>query len=305
MSQVKESSAETHDERWAIKAGWGTLGVSLAVAILKYIAYLNTGSVALYSDALECIVNVAGACAALVALSVSHRPPDERFPYGYQKAEHFSAIAEALMVLGASAVIVREAYLTWNEPLPSIAPWWGVALNGLGTALNAGWGLWLISAGRRWKSPAVSAGGRHLMTDVWASAGVLLGFGLAAATSWSAMDRIVAALVACHIAWIGGGMISESLGALMDRSDPDVARRIDELMWAIGGDIEARSIRTRQSGAVTFAEFQMLVPSSMPVGQAYDLCDQVEEALEAEFGETVISIHVEPAETGANSIVFA
>ncbi|CAH2602994.1 Cobalt-zinc-cadmium resistance protein [Rhodovastum atsumiense] len=280
-----------------LKVAWGSLGVSLVVAALKFLAARQTGSLALQADALECCVNVAGAGVALLAVRISQRPPDACHPYGYRKAEHVSAIVEALMVLAAAGAILHAVIV------PSAAGWQpeaggrGAWLNGLGTALNAAWAAWLTAAGGRWQSPAVTASGRHLWTDVWTSGGVLAGFALVTLTGWAAADRLVAAAVALHIGATGLGMAGEALGALMDRADPAVTRRIGELVAAHGGGaLRARAIRSRRSGASVFAEFELLVPPDLPVREAHGFCERIEAALRAEFGEAVISIHIEPAE---------
>ena len=280
-----------------IRAAWCSLGVSLAVASLKYAAWRSTGSVALYSDALECIINVAGASAALAALWISRRPADASHPYGHQKAEHVSAIAEGLMVLAAAGVILHEAYATWADPHRLSTPWLGLLLSGLATMMNWVWSWWLIREGRRWKSPAVLASGRHLLTDVWTSGGVAAGFALASATGWLQLDPAVAVLIALNIAWTGIGMILESVGGLMDRANPEALRRMEKLISAYGnGALQAHDLRTRQCGSITFAEFHLVVPAAMAVRDAHAICDRIEAALQAEFGEAVVNIHMEPEE---------
>lgn len=290
----------------ALKAAWGSLGVGAAAGTLKAAAWWSTGSVALYSDALESLVNIAGACAALIALRISHRPPDADYPYGYHKAEHLSAIAEALMVLAAAIAILYEACTAFHQPRDLTAPWQGLLLNGLGSALNAGWGIWLLAMARIWKSPAVQASGKHLLSDVLTSAGVVAGLGLALATGWTWADPIIAGVVAAHIGYIGVGMASDALGGLMDRADTKVARSIEALFASYGeGLVEARAIRTRQAGARIFAEFELAVPAGMSVAEAHRICMRVEAALKAEFGDTVVAFHFDPgeAEPAATSLL--
>ena len=286
-----------------MKLAWSGVGVSLAVAGLKFAAWWSTGSVALYSDALECVINVVGACTALAALWISLRPADASHPYGYQKVEHVSAMVEGLMVLAAAAAILHEVTITWTNPHPISAPWLGMLLSGVATSMNAVWAWWLIQAGRRWKSPAVRASGRHLLTDVWTSGGVLAGFALVPATGWLQLDPAIAVPIALNIAWTGIGMIREWMDGLMDRADPQVLARMWDVIAAHGaGALQAHDLRARQYGRVTFAEFHLVVPAAMGVQEAHAICDRIETALQEELGEAVVNIHVEPedaAEAGA------
>lgn len=279
-----------------MRAAWGSLAVSFVALGLKLAAWWVTGSVALYSDALETIINVVAAVAALVALRISARPPDAGHPYGHQKAEYFSAVLEGMMVLAAAAAILREAYGTWANPSLPGAPLLGMAINGAATLLNAAWAAFLIRSGRAWRSPAILASGRHVLTDVWTSAGVLVGFALVPLTGWLWLDPAMAALVALNIIWTGIAMVRDSVGALMDRAvEPEVLGAIRRV---IGGEaegaLEAHDLRTRASGRVTFVEFHLVVPENMTVGTAHGICDRLEAALRKEIGEAVITIHLEP-----------
>ena len=286
-----------------MKLAWSGVGVSLAVAGLKFAAWWSTGSVALYSDALECVINVVGAITVLAALWISLRPADASHPYGYQKVEHVSAMVEGLMVLAAAAAILHEVYISWANPHPLSAPWLGVLLSGVATSMNAVWAWWLIQAARRWKSPAVRASGRHLLTDVWTSGGVLAGFALVPATGWLQLDPAIAVPIALNIAWTGIGMIRELINGLMDRADPLMLARMWGVIAAHGaGALQAHDLRARQYGRVTFAEFHLVVPAAMGVQEAHAICKRIETALQEELGEAVVNIHVEPeeaAEAGA------
>ena len=279
-----------------MRIGWGSLAVSGVVVALKAAAWWVTGSVALYSDALETVINVFAAGTALVALSISIRPPDAEHPYGHQKAEYFSAVVEGALVLGTAVAIVHEVWVTWQNPQPLTAPLLGIAINGLATVINAVWSWLLIRLGRRWKSPAILASGKHLLTDVWTSLGVLVGFALVPLTGIRELDPILAVLVAVNIVWTGFAMVRDSVGALMDRAvEPEVLSRIKTVVSAnADGALEAHDLRTRQAGRVTFIEFHLVVPERMAVGDAHAICDALEAALRAEIGEAIITIHVEP-----------
>jgi cation diffusion facilitator family transporter len=280
-----------------MKAAWGSLVVSILALGLKLGAWWLTGSVALYSDALETIINVFAACAALVALRISAKPPDANHPYGHQKAEYFSAVLEGMMVLGAAGAILHEVYSSWQHLEPLRAPFEGMAVNGLASVLNGVWAACLIRWGRAWRSPAILASGKHVMTDVWTSCGVLAGFALVPLTGWQWLDPALAALVAVNIIWTGYSMVQESVGALMDKAvDPTV---LDSLRQAIAcnaeGALEAHDLRTRFSGHMTFIEFHLVVPGQMTVEDAHVVCDRLEKALREKVGDALITIHVEPA----------
>ncbi len=279
-----------------MKAAWGSLGVAVIALGLKLGAWWVTGSVALYSDALETIINVVAACAALIALHVSGKPADANHPYGHQKAEYFSAVLEGVMVLGAAAAILHEVYGAWAHPKPLDAPFLGMAVNGVATVLNGVWAMFLMRSGRAWRSPAILASGKHVMTDVWTSAGVLAGFALVPFTGWLWLDPALAGIVAVNIVWTGLGMVRESVDALMDKAvDPEVLEAIRTAISANAeGALEAHDVRTRTAGHVTFVEFHLVVPASMTVGESHAICDRLEAALRAEIGDALISIHVEP-----------
>jgi cation diffusion facilitator family transporter len=263
---------------------------------LKYAAYVWTGSVALYSDALESIVNVVTAVAALLAVRVSAQPPDKRHPFGHHKAEYFSAVLEGVLIIVAALLIIHEAWDAYVHPRMLTEPTIGLAINGLATALNGGWSYFLISRGRSWRSPALVADGWHLLTDVATSIGVLVGLVLATVTGWLILDPLLAALVAANILWAGYGIMSDSVGGLMDESvGADIEAQIREAIKSNGGGaLQAHDIRTRHAGAATFIEFHLVVPGTMTVEEAHAICDRIEDALEAEIAGADVSIHVEP-----------
>ncbi|MCQ8278011.1 cation diffusion facilitator family transporter [Acetobacteraceae bacterium KSS8] len=280
----------------AIKIGWCSLLVSVVVLGMKAGAYLLTGSVALYSDALETVINVVAAAGALTALWFSELPPDDNHPYGHHKAEYLSAVVEGALVLATSAAILHGAWDGWNHPHRPTAPFLGIGLNAAAGVINLLWALVLLRCGRRWKSPALTAGGKHLMTDVWTTGGVLMAFALVPLTGELRIDATVAALVALHILWVGYRMLRESVGGLMDEvQDPDSLNRLRRAISEnADGAIEAHDLRSRTAGSVTFVEFHLVVPGQMTVEASHAICDRLEAALREEVGEAVISIHVEP-----------
>lgn len=289
----------------AVQLAFGSLVVGCLVLATKFDAWLVTGSVALYSDALESIINVAAA-AAIVALRVSALPPDANHPYGHYKAEYFSAVLEGVLVLVAALSILREAYQGFLNPTPVNAPFLGLAINGVATVMNAAWSSVLLRFGRRWRSPALVADGKHLLTDVATSVGVLVGFALVPLTGWTWLDPALAAVVAVNILWTGWGLVRESVGGLMDEApDPEALGRVRALISrSAEGAIEAHDLRVRHAGRVTFVEFHLVVPRDMPVGEAHDVCDRVEHALRDGIGESLITIHVEPPHKAKQSGVL-
>jgi cation diffusion facilitator family transporter len=275
-----------------------SVAIGIVVLALKYAAYRVTGSVALYSDALESIVNVATAVTALFAVRLSIKPADANHPYGHHKAEYFSVVLEGVLIVIAALSIFREAYLAYVMPRALNAPSQGLLLNGLATILNAGWSYVLIRFGRRRRSPALVADGRHLLTDVISSVGVLAGVGIAAATGVHILDPLLAAALAVYILWAGWTMIRASIGGLMDEAVPSAD--LDKIRQVIAvnaeGAIEAHDLRTRHAGRAVFVDFHLVVPGTMPVSEAHDICDRIERALKAEVADALITIHVEPEE---------
>ena len=274
----------------------GSIVVGFAVLGLKYVAYHLTGSVALLSDAIESIVNVVTAIVALMAISLSAKPADEEHPYGHHKAEYFSAVLEGVLIVLAAILILREAYASYLAPRALDAPWLGLAVNGLATALNAIWAWVLIRFGRSRRSPALVADGRHLLTDVVSSVGVLGGVGVAAILNIPILDPILAALVALNILWAGWGLMKESLSGLMDESIPPMTLLAIKKIISTqsGGAIEAHDLRTRRAGRMTFIDFHLVVPGTTTVSAAHEICDTLEVAIREEIGEALITIHVEP-----------
>ncbi|MEW6254751.1 MAG: cation diffusion facilitator family transporter [Pseudomonadota bacterium] len=274
----------------------GSVSIGLLVLALKSAAWWVTGSVALLSDALESIINVAASLAALVALNISARPADDNHPYGHHKAEYFSAVLEGVLIVLAAGSILREAYFGFLDPRMPHQPFEGVVLNGLATLINGAWCTVLLRCGRKWRSPALVADGRHLLTDVVTSIGVLAGFVLVPVTGWPQLDPILAGIVAVNILWTGWSLMRESVGGLMDEAPaPEVVARIKDLVSThADGAIEAHDLRTRHAGRMTFVEFHLVVPGDMTVAAAHDICDRIERAFETDMDDMVITIHVEP-----------
>jgi cation diffusion facilitator family transporter len=274
----------------------GSIAVGLVVLALKYLAWHLTGSVALLSDAIESIVNVATAIAALIAIRFAAQPADANHPYGHHKAEYISAVIEGALIIVAAIAIFHEAYGALRAPRIVDAPWIGLAVNGGATAINAIWCYVLITQGRKRKSPALVADGRHLLTDVVSSVGVLCGVSLAALTGYVILDPIMAALVGVNVLWAGWRVMKESVGGLLDEAIPDgeLARIRAVIAANADGAIEAHDLRTRHAGLMTFVDFHLVVKGTMTVTEAHEICDRLERAIKAEMQDALISIHVEP-----------
>lgn len=284
----------------------GTIVVGLLVLGLKYLAYAWTGSVALYSDALESVINVATAIATFAAVTISARPADDNHPYGHDKAEYLSAVLESALILVAALLILREAYQGLLSPRPLNAPAIGLAINVVASVINAAWSMVLMRLGKRWRSPALQADAHHLLTDVASSMAVVVGVGLAALTGWGRLDAIIAAIVAIHILWAGWKLMRASVGGLMDEAvAADTRTKIEAVITREGsGALQAHTLRTRQSAARTFIEFSLVTPGSMTVAQAHTICDRIEAALDQAIEGCSIVIHIEPHDQAVRDDAF-
>ena len=280
------------------KAALASAAVGALVTALKFGAASLTGSVALYSDALESVINVVAAVGAFVAIRVAARPADTEHPYGHHKAEYFSAVVEGALVIVAAVLILREAYAGLIAPRPLEAPGIGLAVNALATAINGAWGYGLLARGHAWRSPALVADARHVLADVVTSVGVLIGVGLVLATDTLALDPIVAGLVALHILWSGWTMMRDSINGLMDQAaSPEMVTRIRALISHHSeGALEAHDVRTRHAGSATFIEFHLVVPGEMTVADSHAICDRLEETIEGAIEGAVVTVHVEPGD---------
>lgn len=284
-----------------------TLGiaVSLVVLAIKGVAWRVTGSAALYSDALESVVNVAASVVALFALRLAARPADANHTYGHDKAEFFAAVIEGGMIVAAAAAILMDAWETWLHPRPLLTPWRGLAINLAAAVINALWAALLLRAGGRLRSPVLAADGRHLLTDVATSIGVACGIALTVALREPRLDPLIAAAVAVHVLVQGWLVMRSSIGGLMDEASASTVDRVRSVVGeSAAGAIEAHDLRIRQAGRHTFLEFHLVVPGSMSVDEAHDICDRVERALHGAMEDVVVTIHVEPERKAKHSGVL-
>jgi cation diffusion facilitator family transporter len=279
-----------------VRLAAGSLVIAAAVLALKLGAWWVTGSVALLADALESVVNVAAAGAALIAVQYSALPADANHPYGHTKAEYFSAVLEGALIIVAALAILHAAWGAYLAPRPPEDAVVGLLISAAATAINASWATLLRREGRRLRSPALLADARHLMADVVTSLGVLVGVGAVALTGRLWLDPLIAALTAVNILWSGWYLMRESVGGLMDEAvEPGLLARIrGAVSTSAAGAIEAHDLRTRHAGRLTFIEFHLVVPGSLSVEDAHVICDRIEAALKAEIEGATITIHVEP-----------
>jgi cation diffusion facilitator family transporter len=282
----------TTGERFAL----GGIGLGCLVLGLKTLAWYLTGSAALYSDALESIVNVAASAVALVALRFAAQPADANHPYGHDKAEFFAAVIEGVMIVIAAISIFVESWHAWHTPRTFALPAQGIALSAVATLINGVWAWVLLRAGKRLRSATLHADGRHLVSDVVTACGVAMGFGLTVLTGYQKLDPLIAAATGVYVLWSGASLIGGSVGGLMDMA-PDAAelRRINELIAENGtGSIETHDLRARQAGRLTFLDFHLVVPGAMSVSESHAICDRIEAALKTDMAHLAITIHVEP-----------
>jgi cation diffusion facilitator family transporter len=269
---------------------------------LKYIAYRLTGSVGLLSDALESLVNLVAAVTALVALWYASQPVDRSHTYGHEKIEFFSSGLEGILILVAAGGIAWYAVsrLLIPEPLESLGVGSLVAL--AASLINFAVAQVLLRAGRKYGSIVLEADGKHLMTDVWTSGGVLLGLALVALTDVNALDPLIALLVAANIVRTGYDLVRRSFDGLMDHALPveEQARVRGAIEAQLGPDMHYHALRTRRAGSHRFADFHLLVPGSWTVQQAHNLTNRVEGAVHEAVPDLEVTVHIEPIEERAS-----
>jgi cation diffusion facilitator family transporter len=274
----------------------GSILIGCVVLALKSAAWRVTGSVALFSDALETTTHIATGGAAFLAVRFAAVPADANHTYGHTKAELFAAVIVGALVVLASFAIFGQAWRDIRAPRPLTMPGVGILISAIATVLNAAWSSILTTRGRTMHSPALMADGRHLQADVVTSTGIIIGVALVAMSGLLVLDACIAALAGIYVLWSGLTTISASVGGLMDAAPPpEVVARIRGLVSrSAAGALEAHDLRMRYAGRVTFLEFHLVVPGAMTVAEAHAICDRIEEALKADMGELMITIHVEP-----------
>jgi cation diffusion facilitator family transporter len=268
---------------------------------LKTVAYLLTHSVGLLSDAVESGVNLVAALTAYLSLHYAAKPVDASHTYGHEKIEFFSSGLEGVLILVAALSIAWYAVrrLIWPEPLEPLGL--GLAISLLASLINGGVAWVLLRAGRRYDSIVLEADGRHLLTDVWTSAGVLAGLGLVWVTKREWLDPVIALVVAANILWTAGDLLRRSFNGLMDHALPDAEQaRVRAAVEAhLGPHMAYHALRTRQAGSRRFVDFHLLVPGQSTVAEAHALTGRIEAAVREALPGLEVTVHIEPIEERA------
>jgi cation diffusion facilitator family transporter len=280
-------------ERYA----WLSIAAALVTLALKWWAWWMTGSVGLLSDALEGFVNLGAAALAVWMLRLAAQPPDAKHPYGRSKAEYLSAGIEGTLIVVAAAAIVASALPRLVSPQPLEEPALGLVVSGVAAAVNFAVAGILIRQGRRSHSITLEADGKHLMTDVWTSAGVIAGVAIVAFTGWLILDPLVAIAVGVHIVFSGVGLMRRSVLGLLDVAiagdeQGEIGKIFTEYSKRYG--VSFHALRTRQAGARRFVSFHLLVPDEWTVSHAHQLSEEIESRIRSLVPNASIESHIEP-----------
>ncbi|MBS4050027.1 MAG: cation transporter [Methylomonas sp.] len=295
--------------------GWLSIFAAVSTIALKSYAYWLTDSVGLLSDALESVINLVAAIIVLFVLSIAARPPDENHAYGHDKIEYFSSGAEGIMILLAAFSIAYTAWERLWHPMPLQKLDLGIAISVFASLINLIVARILISVGRSRQSITLEADGKHLMTDVWTTIGILFGIGIIAVANrfdtglnlarqlgiggWEILDPIIAILVAVNIVLAGLHLIRRTISGLMDAALPeDELTVITEVLdkFAASDHITYHALRTRYAGARRFMSVHVLVPGDWSVQQGHDLLETIEQQIMDKFDSIDIDTHLEPIE---------
>ncbi len=285
-----------NDRKFLTRFAWISIGAAITTMGLKTLAYFLTGSVGLLSDALESLVNLAGALMALAMLTIAARPADEDHTYGHSKAEYFSSGVEGTLILIAAASIIAAAIPRLITPQPLEQVGLGLAVSVGASIINLIAAIVLLRAGKKHSSITLQANAHHLMTDVWTSVGVLGGVGMVALTGWERLDPIVAFIVAANIIWSGFRIVRESALGLMDTALPveeqELLKKALEPYTQKG--VQYHALRTRQSGSRRFASMHILVPDTWTVFDGHQLLEKIEADIRHILPGITVFTHLEP-----------
>jgi cation diffusion facilitator family transporter len=275
--------------------------ISLILGILilgtKTAAWWITSSSALLADAMESIINVVAALVALMAIRLGEQGPDPNHPYGHGKIELVSAAFEGGLVLAAALLIMLEGgrAALWPHTLRALD--WGMGLGVAAATANAGLGAYLLAQGKRHNSAALSADGKHVLSDVWTTVGALLGVGVVWLTGWGWLDGVVAVLVGAALAYSAVGMVRHAVDGLMDAHDPELAARFETAFAKVAQDgvHGLHRVRTIRSGGFVHVDAHVLVPAEWTVTRAHAEAERLEEALKKETGvDGDVALHLDP-----------
>lgn len=278
---------------------WLSIATAVATISLKSLAYYLTGSVGLFSDALESVINLVAAVFALWMLTIAARPADEDHAFGHYKAEYFAGALEGALIGMAALSIIWVAVGRLIDPQPIEQVSIGLTVSVSASLLNLVVGQILIRTGRKHRSVALESDGHHLMTDVWTSAGVVAGLIVVNLTGWYVLDPIIAIFVAVNILVTGYSVVKRSTLGLMDTviSDEDMAAVTGVLdSYVEKGRMDYHALRTRQSGSRIFVEVHILVPDEWSVKRGHDFLEKIESDLRAAVAGAIVFTHMEPLE---------
>ncbi len=277
---------------------WLSIAAAIATIALKTLAWWLTGSVGMLSDALESAVNLAAAIMALAMLAIAERPADEEHPFGHSKAEYFASAFEGVLILVAAAAIAAAAIDRFFHPQPIERFGAGLAVSVAASAINFAVARTLLAAGRLHGSITLEADARHLMTDVWTSAGVLVALGAVTVSGWNRLDPAIALVVAANIVWTGLDLLRRSGAGLMDVGLPQEGQRAlaAVLRSYHAQGIAFHALRTRLAGRRAFVSMHVLVPGAWSVAKAHEICERIEADVRAALPRSNVMTHIEPRE---------
>ena len=274
---------------------WLSIAAAVVTIGLKSAAYLVTGSVGLYSDALESLVNLVGGMMALAMLTIAARPADDDHAYGHSKAEYFSSGVEGSLILVAAVSIAFTSVQRFFHPQPLEQVSLGLVISGVSSLINLGIALLLLRVGKEQQSITLEANAHHLLTDVWTSVGVLVGLVGVVVTQWLWLDPVVALLVAANIVWTGSQIVWRSITGLMDPalSPPDLAIIRKVLADYEKDDLQFHALRTRQAGVRKFISMHVLVPGAWTVHHGHELLEKIEADIRRALPNSTVFTHLE------------
>jgi cation diffusion facilitator family transporter len=277
-----------------------SIATSIATLALKFGAYFLTDSVSLLSDALEAFVNLAAGLVALTALTIADQPADDRHTYGHDKAEYFSIGVEGTLILFAAASIIYAGWNRFLHPAPPLENLgWGISVGLLAAAMNFATARLMLKVAAKHDSVTIEADARHLMTDVWTSAGVLGGLlVIVFLPGWQILDPLIAVAVGLHIVVTGVALLRRSIDGLMDTalSPREIDKAAELIRAGLPAGASYHALRTRKAGATRFIEFHLLLPGETSVRESHALCDRLEESIASHLARASVTIHVEPQE---------
>ena len=291
------------DSRYLERFLWLSIATAILTVLIKGAAAVITNSVGLWSDALESTVNLVAAIVALWAIKLSSKPADHNHDFGHGKAEYMSAAVEGTLIFIAAGVIIYSATGRLLAPVTPEQLGLGLILSTVASLLNLGTGLLLVRAGKKHRSITLEADGKHLLTDVWTSVGVLVAIGLVAigtaiGADWSILDPIIAIGVGANILFTGYTLVRRSVIGLLDSALPeDEVDVVNNAVHAACKDarVEITQLRTRESGRQRFVYVTVTVPGEWTVRRSHDVADEIEDSVDKAFPGSTTFVHIEPA----------